>query len=322
VTTGSERAPSPQGRLGRVVGAAVAFALLAPVGIATLPLATLLLLSRPRTGGELVTAGLASGASLWWLLQPGTMADQTTKAAAVIATATFVLASRYSHSSVTHRVLLAAGSAALGLAVMFLAGPWAWDDVRFWVERRTGFAVRMVLARFFVSASGSGPAASVGADLERWFDASVGFLADHYAAVVALQLMAGLVLASSVYQRVARQPIAAPAGKFRDFRFTEHMGWLAVAALTVILVPRLAAAKLAAANLLVVTGALYALRGLAVAAFGLSAAGGAGLGTAILSALAVVFILPAVLAGAILLGVLDAGLDLRRRWDRRGRPSG
>lgn len=322
MTTGSEQGPSSRGRLGRVVGAAVAFALLAPVGLATVPLATLVLLSRPRTGGELVAAGLASGVSLWWLLEPGTMADQTAKAAAVIATATFVLASRYSRSSLTHRVLLAAGAAAVGLAVMFLAGPWAWDDVRFWVERRTGFTVRLVLARFFVTASTTSSAASVGADLERWFDASVEFLADHYAAVVALQLMAGLVLASSLYHRVTRQPIAAPVGKFRDFRFTEHIGWIAVVALTVILVPRLAAAKLAAANLLIVTGALYALRGLAVAAFGISAAGGAGAGTAILTALAVVFILPAVVAGAILLGVLDAGLDLRRRWDRVGRSAG
>jgi hypothetical protein len=55
--------------------------------------------------------------------------------------------------------------------------------------------------------------------------------------------------------------------------------------------------------------------------FGLTAAGGAGVGTAVLAALAVVFILPAVVAGAIVLGVVDAGLDLRRRWARNGPPA-
>lgn len=319
--TPSEQGPSPQGRLGRVVFAAVAFALLAPIGLATLPLAALALVSRPRTRGEVVAAGLTAGFSLWWLLQAGAIAEQTTRAAAVIATATFVLASRYTKASVTHRTVLSAGTAALALAAMFVAGPWAWEDVRFWVARRTGFAVRMVLARFWLTISGDAAGGAAAADLEGWLDASIRFLADHYAAVVALQLMAGLVLAWTVYHRVVKHPMAAPVGRFRDFRFTEHIGWLAVAALTVVLVPRLAAAKLAAANLLIVTGALYALRGTAVAVFGLTAAGGAGAGTAVLAALAVVFILPAVVAGAIVLGVVDAGLDLRRRWARNGPPA-
>jgi len=65
---------------------------------------------------------------------------------------------------------------------------------------------------------------------------------------------------------------------------------------------------------LLVTGVLYAVRGAAVATFGLAAAGGTGFGTIALIALAVLFILPAMAAGAIVLGVVDAGLDLRRRW--------
>jgi hypothetical protein len=307
-----------EGRLGRVVVAAVAFALIAPVGLVTLPLAVLALMSRPRTAAEVITAGVATPFSLWWLLQPGTLADETSRAAAVIATATFVLATRYSNSSVTHRALLSAAVAAVGLAALFLAGPWAWGDVRFWVEHRTSFAVRVILAPFWLRASASGGAGvALVSDLERWFESSVRFLADHYGAVLALQLMAGLGLAWVVYHRVMKHPIAAPAGRFRDFRFTEHIGWVAVAALTVVLVPRLAAAKLAAANLLLVTGALYALRGAAVAIFGLTAAGGASAATALLAALAVVFILPAVVAGTIVLGVVDAGFDLRRRWAGR-----
>jgi len=305
----------PSGRLGRVAFGAAAFAVFAPAGLATLPLAVLVLLSRPRTVAEVTAAAIAGGFSLWWLIQPGTIADQTARAAAVIGTAAFVLATRFFRSSLTHRTLFAAAAAAVALGLMFLAGPWAWSDVRFWVEHRTGFAVRVVLGPFWMTQSGSASAsAGTLADLERWFDMSVRLLADQYAAVLALQLMAGLALAWTIYRRVAREPEGDAPGRFRDFRFTEHLGWLAVVALTTVLIPRLAAAKLAAANLLLVTGVLYAVRGAAVATFGLAAAGGTGFGTIALIALAVLFILPAMAAGAIVLGVVDAGLDLRRRW--------
>ena len=308
----TEQAPS--GRLGRLVFVALAFAALAPIGLATLPLAVLVLLSRPRGIREMTAVLLSGGFSLWWLLQPGTLADQIVRSAAVIGSATFVLATRFSRSSLTHRTLLAAGAAAVALAALFLVGPWAWSDVRFWVEHRTGFTARVVLGPFWVVArDGAEGARAAAADMERWFTTSVRLLADQYAAVVTLQLMAGLGLAWAMHRRIVRQPLGEASGRFRDFRFTEHLGWLAVAALGAVLIPRLAAAKLAAANLLVVTGALYALRGAAVATAGFAAVGSTGIGTAMLVALAVLFILPAVVAGAIVLGVVDAGLDLRRR---------
>jgi hypothetical protein len=46
--------------------------------------------------------------------------------------------------------------------------------------------------------------------------------------------------------------------------------------------------------------------------------GGAGCGTAALFVLLTLFVLPAVVAGAIVLGLVDAGLDLRKRWVTRG----
>ena len=293
--------------------ATLVFGALAPAGLVTLPLALLVLLARPRGARELTAVVLAGGFSAWWLLQPGTIADQITRSGAVIGSATFVLATRFSRSSLTHRALLAAGTAGVALACLFLVGPWTWADVRFWVAHRTGFAVRVVLGPFWVASGGSASAQTAAADLEQWFTLSVKLLADHYAAVVALQLMAGLALAWAIHRRIASRPLGDAPGRFRDFRFTEHLGWLAVAALCAVVIPRLAAAKLAAANLLVVAGALYALRGVAVATFGLAAAGGTGAGTVVLIALATLFILPAVAAGAIVLGVVDAGLDLRRR---------
>ncbi|MBI2614929.1 MAG: DUF2232 domain-containing protein [Gemmatimonadetes bacterium] len=113
---------------------------------------------------------------------------------------------------------------------------------------------------------------------------------------------------------MCRSPTGVPPGRFREFRFSEHLGWVGAVALLVMLVPRLAAAKVAAINLLLVSGLLYAVRGAAVTAFGIALLGGAGCGTAALFGLLALFVLPAVVAGAIVLGVIDAGMDLRKRW--------
>lgn len=304
----------PQGRgLGRLAFASLAFAIFAPVGLCLVPLGALLAATRPRTRSDTVVAALVCGVALLWLLAPGEPPDQVARAVAVIAGATFVLATVYSRSSVTHRALLAATTAAVALALLFPALGWSWDGIRWWVEHRTGFAVRMALGQLGAAAAGGSGGASV-AEIERWFETGVRVMADQYAATLALQLLAGLGLAAAIYYRARPQPWGTPPGRFRDFRFSEHLGWIGVVSLVVVLIPRLAAAKGAALNLLVVTGVLYGLRGIAVTAFGLALMGGAGCGTAALFALLTLFVLPAVAAGAIVLGVVDAQMDLRKRW--------
>jgi hypothetical protein len=244
---------------------------------------------------------------------PGEPPDQLARAVAVIGGAAFVLSTVYSRSSVTHRALLAVTTSAVGLVLLFPLLGWSWDPIRWWVEHRTGFAVRLALGQL-AAAGGSGPGAASVPEIERWFESGVRVLADQYAAMLAVQLLAGLALAAAIYYRAHRRPWGTPPGRFRDFRFSEHLGWVGAVALVVVLIPRLAVAKGAALNLLVVTGLLYGLRGLAVTAFGIALLGGAGCGTAALFALLALFVLPAGLAGAIVLGVVDAGLDLRKRW--------
>ncbi len=303
----------PQGRgLGRLGFAALAFAVFAPVGLCLVPLGALLAATRPRTRSEVALTALIGGLALLWLLAPGDPPDQLSRAVAVIGGATFVLATAYSQSSVTHRALLAAVATAVALALLFPVLGWRWDGIHWWVEHRTGFALRMALGQLS-AANAAGSGASL-AEMERWFETGVRVMADNYAAMLALQLLAGLGLAAAIYYRARRAPWGTPPGRFRDFRFSEHLGWAGVVALVVVLIPRLAAAKGAAINLLVVTGVLYGLRGVAVTAFGLALMGGAGCGTAALFALLMLFVLPAVAAGAIVLGVVDARMDLRKRW--------
>ena len=304
----------PRGRgLGRVAFASLAFAIFAPVGLCLVPLGSLLAASRPRTRSEILVAALVCGLALLWLLEPGEPPDQLARAVAVIGGATFVLATVFSRGSVTHRALLAVAVSAVAMMLLFPALGWSWDAIHWWVEHRTGFAVRIALGQIAATGGAAPGGASLG-DMEGWFESGVRVLADQYAATLAVQLLAGLSLTAAIYYRVQRQPRGMPPGRFRDFRFSEHLGWVGAVALLVVLIPRLAAAKGAALNLLVVTGVLYALRGMAVTAFGLALLGGAGCGTAALFVLLMLFVLPAGVAGAIVLGVVDAGMDLRKRW--------
>jgi uncharacterized protein YybS (DUF2232 family) len=129
-----------------------------------------------------------------------------------------------------------------------------------------------------------------------------------FPAAMALQLFVSLVLAAVLVRRLTGRAVGVPPGRFADFRFSEHLGWLLAVALILVVVPGLTPGRVLGLNLLVLMGTLYALRGLAVVVFGIRAIRG-GVVLYAAAALALFFLLP----GVILLGVVDAGLDLRRR---------
>jgi len=313
---------APRGGLGRLLPAWVVLAVFAPPGVAAIPLAGLLLASHPRTGRELLVMGVAGGGGIWWLLQAGELPDQFLRAAVVIAAAALVALTILTRATYSHRTVLAAAIALVATSALLLALGSSWEAVRWWVEYRAGLTARAFVgqaAALMPATPGGhgGPLTLTGsqlADLEAWFDAFTRTLGEFAPALLALQLLAGFAVAGATYRRIAATPVGVLPGRFRDFRFSEHLGWAAVVPLVVVVLPWLAAAKLAAANLLAVAAVLYAVRGMAVAAFGLGVAGVGGF--FLWAALIAIFILmlPFVVGGAILLGVLDAGLNLRRRW--------
>ena len=312
----SESQPSGLGLL-LLLGVGLAFTILAPTGALTLPLAALVLLSRPGRRGYVATASVAAGISLWWLAQIGDPPDQVVRAAVVIGTATFILTLAYTSLTLTHRSLVSVALAAVGVTGFAIVLRTSWTELRWWVESRIGFAAQLTLSRLSLGTSGGEP--TDGSDLmvlqlEDWIEVIVPVMADFFPATLAVQMLAGFALATVLYHRLTPEGAGPRPGRLKDFRFSEHLGWVAVAALAIVLLTRLATTKLLAANVLVVAGFLYALRGAAVAWFGITTAGGPGFFTIALMVFAVVFMLPVVLTGAILLGVVDAGLDLRQRW--------
>ncbi len=285
----------------------MAFVALAPSGLFTLPLAALLMVSQRHSSRVGLIAIVAGGFGLAWLFPTGDLPDQVMRAGAVIAVAALLPIAFYTRASVTHRVCLAATAATVSVMLLLPAVGRSWQEVHWWVEHRTGFLARLMLRSTW---GGEGTA-----DVERLTDileVTVRFVADYHVALMTLQMIAGLALATALYHRLASRPRGVPPGRFRDFCFTEHLGWPAMAALIVVLVPKLSAARLGASNVLLVLGALYALRGLAVATVGLQQ-----LGSGVITFLSVVtacLMLPVATIGAILLGIVDTSFDLRRRW--------
>jgi hypothetical protein len=143
----------------------------------------------------------------------------------------------------------------------------------------------------------------------------VQFLSDAFPALLLLSTLAALLLAWQWHARIARSPLGAPLGPFREFRFADQWVWALVLALIVWAVPKLAALKWAALNVGLVLGALYVLRGTAVVVAVAAAVGVPGwmlaAGAAISGALVVpVFVL---VPGLWTLGVFDTWLAFRQR---------
>jgi hypothetical protein len=233
------------------------------------------------------------------------------RATAVFTTVGFVLASRYTRLSFTHRALGAMAAAAVAVTALFGLLGLTWDEVAWWVEHRTRHETQLMIGPL----RGLGGGGVFDQQVDAWIAASTEFASRCFPALLGLQLLGGLALGTSLHHRVATRPVGTPLGRLSEFRFTEHLGWAAAIPLLILLIPRLAAAKIVATNFLVLTGALYALRGAAVALFGAGLAGNTTLAMFLIAG-AALFMLPVMLAAAVLLGVLDAGLDLRRRWSK------
>ncbi|HEY2825740.1 MAG TPA: DUF2232 domain-containing protein [Gemmatimonadales bacterium] len=308
----------PRVSLRRAVVGVVLYCFFAPAALLALPLAALLLASRPRTRGDAFLAIVAGGFSLWWLWQPGDLADQVLRAAAVMGTAAFVLTALATQWSVTHRAVVAIGAAASAVAAWLAVVGRTWWELGWSVAHRAGFAARQSLSVVYGVMSRDGqPTPGAAQWLKQagtMMDTTVQLMSAYYPATVALQMLAGFALATLLCRHLTTPAPGVPLGRLREFRFSEHLGWGAAIPLMILLIPKLAAAKVAAGNVLVVTVALYALRGTAVVAFALAMTGGGGLLLSVAIAFAIVFMSPVVLAGTVFLGVLDAGLDLRRRW--------
>jgi hypothetical protein len=151
---------------------------------------------------------------------------------------------------------------------------------------------------------------------EGWFEmsAQMSEMADTvsmlYPGLLALAAIAGLRLAWAWYHRIADHPVGAPPAPFPAFAFSDQLIWGWVIGLALALVPEPEWARVTGANVLLVWGALYATRGLAVVVTVATRTPGAVLAVI---ALVTLVLMPFVLGGLTIVGFADTWLDFRRR---------
>jgi hypothetical protein len=132
-----------------------------------------------------------------------------------------------------------------------------------------------------------------------------------FPALVALQSLAALALASWVVARLRRgegSPFALRP--LREFRFNDQLVWILIAGLVVVLLPLGAIATRAGWNALLFMAGLYALRGLGIFVFLAGAPSAFGV---LFGAIALLFLYPLVVTTAVVVGLMDTWLDLRAR---------
>jgi hypothetical protein len=83
-------------------------------------------------------------------------------------------------------------------------------------------------------------------------------------ALLALESLAALALAWSLYHRLSSTPIGPEQSRLREFRFNYQRVWGVAVGASIAIVPAFAEAKNAGYNLLVFFGALYVLRGFGI----------------------------------------------------------
>jgi hypothetical protein len=266
------------------------------------PLAGLLLVSRPSTMREWAWLVGAAAWSAIWLQQIGGLGAQVTRAGSVLLCGTFLALTLWQPSNGVGRALAATSVAAVGLVA------WMWRLGIGWSQLVTG--VDHDLGAYQTALRDQWRDAGAPQELIDQVSAMMHSVSQLYPGLLAIAAIAGLRLAWAWYHRLAMRPLGPPPAPFRSFGFSDQLVWGWVGALALTLLPVPEPWRLAGANVLLVLGVLYAVRGLAVFLTQSGRVAGPIGGVLVLIA---VFVLPFVVGGLTLLGLADTWLDFRRR---------
>ena len=266
------------------------------------PLAGLLLVSRPGTVRE--WAWMLGGAvwSALWLQQVGGLGAQVARASAVLLSGTFLALTLWRPSNGPGRALTATAAAGAALLVWMRGLGIGWPQLVTGVDHD--------LAAYQVALGDQWRNAGASPELIARATDAMHSVAQLFPGLLAIAGIAGLRLAWAWYHRLAARPLGVPPAPFRAFAFNDQLVWALVAALGLALVPVAEPWRLVGANLLLVLGTLYAVRGLAV--FLAQSGRVTGPVGGVLAVIAM-FLLPFVVGGLTLLGLADTWLDFRRR---------
>lgn len=216
--------------------------------------------------------------------------------------ATTLLAPRW---RLTSRALAAVGGSVGGATAFYVMRSGAWSNLDWSVSDRLGAILGNFLYALDVVREGQTVSPAFVAAVYR----TIELQAAVFPAVVALESMAALGIAWWLYRRLVFRDDEGLAS-VRQFTFNDHLVWVLIAGLLLVVTGVSDGVVRVGANLAVFMTALYALRGAGVVVFvnrGLSLFG------ALMFVLGVLFAAPLVVGFAALLGIADTWLDLRAR---------
>jgi hypothetical protein len=242
---------------------------------------------------------------------------------AVLMTGAFIAISVSDRHTAFTRAAWAVLVASVAIVIWCVVWGIRWADIEIALTRQWwAFCRNLALAATFAEVSPSGHAF-----IERMADAGRP-LARLFPGRLMVSGILGLVVAASWHERISGRPIGRAVERLSTFRFTDHLIWLVILGVAILVVPEIRAFQTladrsaiwevwlyaigslapVATNLLVVCGALYVARGAAVVRRALRA------GPAIaLAIVATLFLLPFALAALAALGVADTWIDFRQK---------
>ena len=300
--------------------ALIAFVLWAHPSLVGLPFAALVILAPgERTGWSQPLAGLAGAMSAALLVLTGGTGGRlaaVTSTYIVLVTAAFVSLALLQPAPILRQALraLVAGGLATAVLIQAVWGPDAWGALAWEATRGAGLTMRAIV--------------TIAPNTFAIYEPMVRFVSLTWPGMLVLQTLAGLALAWQLHLRLAPaawgEEAPAPRPRFRDFRMGDGWVWGIVAWLGVLILPVSSVLQVAGANVGLVAGTLYVLRGAAIVvafaeAFGISVVAlviAAGAAAAL--AVPLLFVLP----GLCTLGITDTWYQYRRRLAaaRGGKP--
>lgn len=212
--------------------------------------------------------------------------------------------------SLTMRAVTSVMGATLSAALLFLVNRGSWHSVDWSMTQLLRNGVADTRAFWVARLKDE----RLQAEMSRVLDRFAEWQTFAYPAMIAVASLTALGLAWWIWRRLALQD-PAPLGRLRDFRFSDHLVWLAIAGMLLVVLPFGAALTRTGGNLLAFMGALYAVRGFAVM---LSLFGAPGLLGAVFGAIVFLLLYPLVMVTTMMVGLTDTWLDLRSRNKERG----
>jgi len=203
------------------------------------------------------------------------------------------------------RALSAVFGAVASSASLLAVRPGAWGAIDWAIDDRVQAGVASTLDALAVLRGGEALSPALVTVIYETAEAQAGV----FPALTALSSMAALGFVWWIHARLAGRGDQA-LGPLRDFRFNDHLVWFFIGGLLLLVTRWGDSLARVGTNAVVFMGALYALRGAAVFVF---VSGGLSLFGFVMVAFGLLFAMPVLVGVAILIGIGDTWLDLRRR---------